>query len=343
MEVLGAFGLPHESPEIVHFGTGLINKTWKVTSNREEFILQKINHRVFPEPGAIARNITRIAGYLRKFYPEYKFAAPVPTLSGEDILFDGDSGYYRVFPFITGSRTCTVAQTSEMAYEAAAQFGKFTRMLSGMEAGSLEITIPDFHNLGKRYQQFLDSIHQTDAKRKTEASEWIMELFASQNIVEEYNYIIRNPEFKTRVTHHDTKISNVLFDANQKGICVIDLDTVMPGYFISDIGDMMRTYLCPVTEEESDLSKIRVRKEFYQAIVHGYRSEMKEELTETEKKYFFYAGKFSIYMQALRFLTDFLNGDIYYGSAYPGQNLMRAANQVILLKKLVVLEPELNI
>jgi hypothetical protein len=114
----------------------------------------------------------------------------------------------------------------------------------------------------------------------------------------------------------------------------------MPGYFISDVGDMMRTYLSPVSEEEKDFSKIIIRKEYYEAIVDGYMSEMQDELTAFEKKYFFYAGKFSIYMQALRFLTDYLNDDKYYGSSYPGQNLIRASNQIALLQK--YMEAELN-
>jgi hypothetical protein len=109
----------------------------------------------------------------------------------------------------------------------------------------------------------------------------------------------------------------------------------MPGYFISDVGDMMRTYLSPVSEEEKDFSKIEVRDEFYKAIVQGYYSEMKEELTDAEKNYFFYGGKFMIYMQALRFLTDHINGDVYYGAKYEGHNLVRANNQIVLLQELV--------
>src|SRR6185295_7768404 len=137
-------------------------------------------------------------------------------------------------------------------------------------------------------------------------------LFSHNDILSVYQQIVTDKEFRLRVTHHDTKINNVLFDKDEKGICVIDLDTVMPGYFISDVGDMMRTYLSPVSEEETDFEKIRVRDELYRAIVQGYYNEMKDELTGTEKKHFFYAGEFIIYMQAIRFLTDYLNDDIYY-------------------------------
>jgi Ser/Thr protein kinase RdoA (MazF antagonist) len=159
-------------------------------------------------------------------------------------------------------------------------------------------------------------------------------IFDHKNIVEEFEEIRNNKGFKLRVTHHDTKISNVLFDKNDNCICVIDLDTVMPGYFISDVGDMMRTYLSPAGEEEKDLSKIQARREFYDAIVNGYNSEMADKLTETEKQYFLYAGKFMIFMQAIRFLTDHLNNDIYYGAKYEGQNFVRANNQAKLLQEL---------
>jgi hypothetical protein len=124
----------------------------------------------------------------------------------------------------------------------------------------------------------------------------------------------------------------VLFDDEGNGICVIDLDTTMPGYFISDVGDMMRTYLSPCSEEERDFNKIKVRDEYFDAIARGYLNEMSEELTSAEIDHFVYAGEFIIYMQAVRFLTDFFNDDVYYGSRYEGHNFVRAGNQIILLK-----------
>ena len=139
-----------------------------------------------------------------------------------------------------------------------------------------------------------------------------------EDILRTYDQLKTNPAFRRRVVHHDTKISNVLFDKYDRGLCVIDLDTVMPGYFISDVGDMMRTYLSPANEEEPDTDKILIRDDFYNAIVEGYLQEMKDELTDIEKKYFFYAGKFMIYMQALRFLTDHLNESVYYREDYSG-------------------------
>jgi len=339
--VLSTYGLQKDELTVEEFGSGLINSTWKVSAPGKQYILQRINSNVFQEPAAISGNISLIANHLKNNYPDYLFAAPIISNDGNEMIYVEGNGYFRLLPFIEGSHTFDVATTLEMAFEAAIQFGRFTRLLSGIEIDKLEITIPDFHNLSLRYLQFLSAAANTTKLRNQETFELIETLKEFSFIANEYEKILTNPEFKKRVTHHDTKISNVLFNHNRKGLCVIDLDTVMPGYFISDVGDMMRTYISPVGEEESDFSKIIIRKEYYTAIVEGYMSEMKDELTEIEKKHFFYAGKFSIYMQALRFLTDYLNGDEYYGAAYPGQNLVRASNQTILLKRLMELAPDL--
>ena len=331
----------NEHASVEPFGTGLINNTWIVKETSQKYILQRINVNVFKEPEAIASNIDYLARYIKKKHPGYKFAAPVVASSGDTMVYK-ENGYYRMFGFIEGSHTTDVVETAQQAYEAATQFGRFTRILDGIDVNNLKITIPDFHNLSLRYRQFLKAIENGAAKRKEQATLLIDELLNHSAIVKEYERIIGDKNFIKRVTHHDTKISNVLFDEDDKGICVIDLDTVMPGYFISDVGDMMRTYLSPVSEEESDFSKIAIREDFYQAIVNGYYNEMKDVLTEPEGQHFFYAGCFMIYMQALRFLTDFLNNDIYYGEKYPGHNLVRAGNQAVLLQRLLEKKDRLN-
>jgi Ser/Thr protein kinase RdoA (MazF antagonist) len=283
-----------------------------------------------------------IAGYFQQEYPEYTFPSPVKTTQNEEMVVDDSNGYFRLFPFVQNSHTVDTVETPAEAYEAATQFGRFTKLLAGFDINKLKITLPDFHNLSLRYQQFLQSLKEGDKDRIARSSSSINFLQEQVGIVTEYEAIRQNPHFKLRVAHHDTKISNILFDDNNKGLCVIDLDTVMPGYFISDVGDMMRTYLCPVSEEEKDFSKIEVRDEYFKAIVRGYLLEMNDELTTVEKNYFVYAGKFLIYMQALRFLTDYFNNDVYYGAKYPEQNLVRANNQIVLLQKLLEKEEELN-
>ena len=332
--LLGAYGLKNEHIIIESFGSGLINNTWTIRDGEKKFILQRINDKVFKEPEAIAANIELIAAFLKKNHPSYTFTEPVHTMDGRTLIHQKGEGYFRMFPFVKDSHTIDVVKTPQQAYEAASQFGRFTRMLDGIDISKLQITIPHFHDLSLRYKQFLIALENGDPLRKNEASSLVDELLNNSSIVEEYEKIVGDENFIKRVTHHDTKISNVLFDARDKGICVIDLDTVMPGYFISDLGDMMRTYLSPVSEEEQDHNKIKIREDFYEAVVNGYYNEMKDVLTEIEKEHFFYAGAFMIYMQALRFATDFLNNDVYYGEKYAGHNLARATNQAVLLQRL---------
>ena len=317
------------------FGSGLINNTWLISNAGTDFILQRINHNVFKNPVDIASNIHLICDHFKNRHPSYLFPCPRKTLAGDQMLFINDEGYFRVFPFIKNSHTTDVVSSSSQAYEAAKQFGRFTNLLSGFPVDKLKITIPDFHNLSLRYSQFESAIKNGDKERIKEATGSIRFLKDQYEIAGKSEQLSKYPGFKKRVTHHDSKISNVLFDENDLGLCVIDLDTVMPGYFISDFGDMMRTYLSPVSEEEKDLNKIEIREEYFKAIADGYLSEIGNELTAIEKEHLVYAGKFMTYMQALRFLTDYLNNDIYYGSKYEGHNFIRANSQVALLKKII--------
>ena len=340
-QILDAYGIGHG--HIVRpYGSGLINNTWKVTDHSGEYILQKINHQVFTQPEKIAYNVQLIAAYLEKNYPEYVFVAPSKTKKNEELLYAEDTGFFRLFPFVRNSHTMDVAATPDHAYQAAYQFGLFTKILSGFPADCLKTTIPDFHNLKFRYSQFEDACRSVHTARGKVASDSIDFIRAHDHILTEFEEIKSNSNFKLRVTHHDTKISNVLFDENGKGLCVIDLDTVMPGYFISDVGDMMRTYLPAVSEEEKDMDKIEVREEYFLAIVQGYLREMSTELSEDEIGHLVYAGMFMIYMQAIRFLTDYLNNDVYYGATYEQQNFIRANNQITLLQRLLNTETRLN-
>ena len=340
-KILSLYGFDPASTHYQPFGSGLINNTWIIRDGDKEFILQRINNFVFTKPRDISYNIRRMADWLRLHHPNYFFVEPLQTASGEDIV-ELDQSYFRIFPFVTGSHTIDTVQHPDQAYEAAIQFGMFTRMLAGLDAHILKATIPDFHNLTLRYAQFQKAIRDGNEQRKEEAAEAIAYLLSCEDIVRQFEEILIDPAFTVRVIHHDTKISNVLFDANNKGICVIDLDTTMPGYFISDLGDMFRTYLSPVSEEETDFSQIRIREDFFAAIVKGYLSEMGSILSGTEKAAIIYSGKFMIYMQALRFLADYLNNDIYYGSKYEGHNFMRAKNQIVLLQQLLQAEPALQ-
>lgn len=334
IDLVKYYGLNEDKIVIQPFGNGLINHTWFVSTTNEKFILQSINTKVFKNPFAIDENINTVKKYLSEKSPDYFLPVAIEAKNGHTMI-EENGIYYRLIPFVNCSQTFDVLSNPKLAFEAARQFGKFTKLLSNFDSTNLNITIPDFHNLNLRYKQFEDALQNAYPKRISEAAALIAKIYLHKNIVDEYNIIIQNSNFKKRVTHHDTKISNVLFDKDEKGICVIDLDTLMPGYFISDIGDMLRTYLCAASEEEKDLSKIFLREEYFTAVVNGYLSEMVDELSPDEKNAFIYAGKFMIYMQALRFIADFLLDDIYYGAKYPGHNLNRAMNQMTLLESLI--------
>lgn len=339
--VLAAYGYSSHQLQIEQIGNGLINQTWKLSNGDDAWVLQRINETVFKEPDQIASNIQQIAAHLTAHAPNYLFTKPIQTIDGKEMVLV-EEGYYRSFPFIAGSKTIDVVQTAEQAFEAAFQFGQFTALLNEFDVSQLATTIPQFHDLTYRYEQFQTALQIGDVKRIAAAKDLIDFLEQQQTIVTTYQQIQQNPAFKLRVTHHDTKISNVLFDATDHGLCVIDLDTVMPGYFISDVGDMFRTYLSPVNEDEQQFELIEVRTDMYWAIVRGYSKAMEHTLTETEKGYFFYAATFLIYMQALRFITDYINGDIYYHIQYPMHNFYRAGNQVTLLKRLLEKKDELD-
>ena len=313
---------------------GLINSTYSIQTNKGAYILQCINHSVFKNPSAIDDNINAISSYLQKNNPSYLFTHLVPTLNG-NTLVQWEGGYYRAFHKIEGY-ALSVLDNENQVKQAAMQFSGFTSILKNFEAVKLKDSLPDFHNLNLRYHQFSEAIVKGNAQRITETKEAISFLAAHKKYVDIYSAFIHHAEVKKRVTHHDTKISNVLFQKNngiEKAICVIDLDTVMAGYFISDVGDMCRTCLCKVSEEEKDLNKVVVDTAKWKALEKGYLHFMQDELSSFERDHFFYGGQFMIYMQALRFLTDHLNNDIYYGAKYEGQNLVRTLNQIRLLEQ----------
>jgi Ser/Thr protein kinase RdoA (MazF antagonist) len=332
--ILEKYGIDESKTSVEPLSTGLINRTWKISSGGNQYILQRINDYVFKNPYFIAENIRMVDKYLKEHNPSYLFPSPVKTIKGEDVDYDETEGWFRLFPFIKGSHTIEVVTSPEQAFEAAAQFGKFTRLLSGFDASKLHKTIPDFHNLGLRFHQFENAVKNGNANRIRQSDQLIEEIKSRHHIVDRFEKIQNSHLIKQRVTHHDTKISNVLFDDREKGICIIDLDTLMPGYFISDLGDMMRTYLSPASEEEKNFDKIEIRDDFFKAIIAGYAGAMGDELNNEEQALIFFSGLFLIYMQAMRFLTDHLNNDIYYGAAYDDHNFIRAGNQIQLLKKL---------
>lgn len=342
-EILDAFGIVASGPEIKKFGSGHINNTFLLEGgDGKKYILQRINTYVFKEPEVIARNLRLAANYLAEHHPDYLFITPVTTVTGEDLFHYRDE-YWRMIPFIPSSTSVDQADTPKQAYEAAKQFGRMARYLHGIDLYEFKATIPNFHNLTLRYSAFQDAIRTAKEERKQSAEKLIDQFLQYSGIAVTFEKLKTDPAFADRLMHHDTKINNVLLNKDTyEGICVCDLDTLMPGKIISDLGDMVRTYVSPVSEEERDFSRIEVREDYYEALMKGYLSEVGGTLSDTERKHLFYAGQFMIYMQGIRFLTDYLNGDVYYPVKYPEHNFNRAKNQLTLLERLMEKEPQLQ-
>jgi thiamine kinase-like enzyme len=335
-EILNAYGFASANISLKQIGSGHINRTYLLFDHirKAQFILQNINTDVFKDPFAIANNINAVANYLKNTAPNYVFPAPIATVNG-DLMCCEHNAYWRLLPFISHTIALDSLTDPNQAYEAAKQFGMLSKLLKDFDASNLKPTIQGFHDLSWRYDQFTFALANAEEKFLSTAEPEIEMAIQHHDLVAYSQSLQRSEDFPTRVMHHDTKISNVLLDAKDNhGICVIDLDTLMPGKFVSDLGDMMRTYLCAYAENETDLTKVILRFPYFEATIKGYLSEMAEVLTAKEKEMILFSGKHIIYMQALRFLTDFLSGSTYYPISYASQNLDRAKNQFKLLSEL---------
>lgn len=332
LQVLNKFIPDVRDAEISTFGNGLIHGSFVVSiKNKYEFILQQLNTTVFKDPYLISSNLALISNHLLSNNQEPFFPLSQNSLSNDAYVIDQDK-YYRLTPYVMGSHSINSCSKADEAYEASFQFGRFTAAFKRFDPSQLRETIPQFHDLAFRWKQFIDAMKMGNQQRIKYAKKEIDQIRDYYNIVEKFNKIKSSNFFLERVTHHDTKISNVLFTNDGKGICVIDLDTVMAGYFISDVGDMFRTYLSSANEEEQDLDRVEARKDFYKAIIEGYLLNMQDQMTVEERQNISFAGEFMIYMQALRFMTDFINDDIYYGISYELNNYNRTKNQLRLLE-----------
>lgn len=343
-EVLEAFsddtpGLPPGATGAITvqaLGGGLINESYQVNRGPEpDYFLQRINTEVFTDPRAVQANYIRIWQYAEFEFTGLRLPAPIYIDNHTSLFRDREGGYWRAFEFIGDSKTVDRALRPAQAKSVARTFAKFTAAFGHFNVGLLRETIPGFHDLGLRFRQFETSLQGEAYERMAQALPLIRELQQRERYVHFYEVITGSDAFPLRVVHHDAKIGNILFHKKTgRVICPVDYDTVMPGYFFSDPGDMIRSMAGSTGENSRDPDAIRIRPDFYKAIMEGYLEVLGPQLTDAEKKYFHSAGLLIIYMQALRFLTDYLSGDTYYRIAYPEQNLDRARNQFSLLMQL---------
>lgn len=314
---------------------GLIHQTFRVRSTETTLLLQCANNRIFPDPEAIIRNHRILHRHFQQAEAPFSLAEPLPFRNGQWGQQDANGAYWRCSQFMTDTHTLSAVKGPDQAEALARFFARFTRHAAGLQDPSYSIPIPRFHDLTYRYQQFEEALTNGLADRIDGCGPLLDALMTRKHYVAFFEQLRDHPEFPLRMMHHDAKLSNVLIaDGSGQWICPIDLDTVMPGYYFSDLGDMIRSLCNSEAEDTNSYTDIQLRTALYESLVAGYLAGMGEAITPAERKHIHRAGLLMIYMQALRFLADHLNGDVYYRTDHAGQNLERALNQFTLLQEL---------
>jgi hypothetical protein len=322
------------------YGNGHINDTYCAVFFQNgaplRIILQRINHNIFKSPVALMENIQRVTSHLAAQVAgepdcDRRVLTLIPARNGRVWHLDADGNYWRAYRFVEGARTYEAVKSTEQAFQAARAFGRFQQLLVSLPAPPLHATIPDFHHTPKRFAA-LEKAIATDAKDRANLAVAEIEFAVTHKPI---TGVLLDANLPQRVTHNDTKFNNVMLDdATGEGICVIDLDTVMPGLALSDFGDMVRTTTSPAQEDEQDLSKVTMQFPMFEALVRGYLSSSGGFLTKAEKRFLAFAGKLSTFEQGIRFLTDYLAGDTYFKVHRDGHNLDRCRTQFKLVESI---------
>lgn len=298
---------------------GLINQTFFVESQNEKFIVQAINEKVFKNYKKGLENILLVKKWLLESNFKYEFPTPIGNQ-----YYDIKNNIWRIYPYVDKTLVFDKINNTKQAYQAAKCLGAFYKCLNNKQATKLHVIIPDFHNGAKRLKQLEESLLNAPIQRLKLAEQLITIITKQKKTIEKFDKLISF--LPKRVVHHDTKISNFLFDRDTNNVkAIIDLDTIMPGCVLSDIGEMIRTYCNSEGEESKEISKVIADKSIIEQIINGFLSEA--EIEKEEKKHLKFSGKAITLIQSIRFLTDYLSGDNYYHTNYEDHNLIRAKNQ----------------
>jgi Ser/Thr protein kinase RdoA (MazF antagonist) len=320
------------------YGTGHINDTysteWDVGGRKVRRLLQRINHSIFQQPVSLMANIVRVTNHLHGKLSAIAGADPkrealtvIPTRSGESCYRDEAGNYWRAYVFIEGAQTFDVCEGPTQAFAAAKAFGRFQQLLKDLPAPALFETIPFFHDTPRRFATLEQAIEKDVSNRCASAQAEIEFALAHKRITPVVTDQLKTGAIPQRITHNDTKLNNVMIDdVSGEGICVIDLDTVMNGSALYDFGDMVRTCTRTSCEDEPDISKVAIRMDVFEALVRGYL-ESADFLNAAEVDHLAFAGQLITFTIGIRFLADYLAGDIYFKTHRPGQNLDRARVQ----------------
>ncbi|MGH7738345.1 MAG: phosphotransferase enzyme family protein [Candidatus Tyrphobacter sp.] len=330
--VVGRFAIDGIFSGARRHGAGRVNDTFVGTfvhaGTVRRYVHQRINERAFRNVEALMENVERVTAHLREKDRAPRTLTLVPTSDGATHVADGFGGHWRTYEFIEDAASYDVAESPGRAYEAARAFGDFSRRLLDLKDPPLHETIPRFHDTEYRVARLVESAHADAHGRAAHAvaeMQFALDRRALAHVL---------PVLAPRVVHNDTKIDNVLFDARGRAICVVDLDTVMPGSIFSDFGDLVRTAAASAPEDEPHLDEVVIRADLFEAVASGFAQGLGDALERDAREHMLDAAEVITFEQGVRFLTDHLDGDRYYGGVTSGQNLHRARVQFALLRSM---------
>lgn len=353
--VTALFDLRADFVHAYPYGSGHINDTYCAwfdqAGQRIRYIVQRINHNVFKRPDLLMDNVDRVTKHaldrlLAEGNPEARrrTLTCIPALgTGKSYAVDAEGNTWRIYPFIERARGYDILETNEQAYQAARSFGEFQKLTADLGGDRLNETIPNFHNTPKRLEALKATIEADSHGRAAQVRTEIEFVMARVSDCSRITDLIAAGEIPERVTHNDTKLNNVLLDdVTAEGVCVIDLDTTMPGSALYDFGDMVRTATPTAKEDETDLSKLDVCLHRFEALVKGYLSTARSFLNEAEVAHLAFSGKLLTLECGIRFLTDYLQGDVYFKIKHDTHNLDRCRNQFAFVAALEKRLPEME-
>ena len=341
-EIISNFRAEGEFVCAVSLSSGHINDTSLVTMRREggsevKYILQRINDNVFKRPDQLMENYVAVTGFIRAKIereggdPEREVINVIPTVDGAAYYRDSEGRYWRVLVHVTDSVSYDKVERPEQFYDSAVAFGNFQYMLRDYPADTLHETIVNFHNTPDRYRQLMEAVEGNAAGRLDSVKAEVDFAMARFDFCHTLERAHREGRLPLRVTHNDTKLNNILFDAKTgASLCVVDLDTIMPGYSVNDFGDSIRFGASTAAEDETDLTKMELDLNLFRAFTRGFL-EAAVSLTDREVEVLPLGAYVMTLETAMRFLTDYLEGDVYYKTQYPDHNLIRARSQMKLL------------
>lgn len=321
-------------------GKGHINDSYRVVSGENEYVLQRINHHIFKNVSQLQDNIHRVTAHIRSKLEQQGVAEidrRVLSLisTSEEALYhqDNEGNYWRLMVFIKDSKSYDEI-SPELAYRAGMAFGEFQKMLADLTGDPLFETIPNFHNMEARLETFREAVKSNKAGRLEEVAGLVKEIEDRAEEMCKAERLHREGKLPKRINHCDTKVNNILFDNDDQVLCVVDLDTVMPGYVLSDFGDFIRTGANTGAEDDKDLNNVGVDVAIFEAYAKGYLKNAASFLSDVEIENLAFGAKLLTYMQTVRFFSDYIDGDTYYKIAYPEHNLVRTQAQFKLLQSL---------